>query len=152
MQVRFEVRDFGDEAAAMQALKEGRAPEEEYHLWGSITIEQPGLAPLVLRDDLSSLGPALCIAVPKALRRDGRASLPVGDWPTDFLFESRAGTVPGVVHLSGPRGEDMEFPQEELLAGLSACGERLRDFIQTLALTHPQFAFSGNLLAAHQPP
>jgi len=147
MHIRFEIRDFGDEAAALQALNEGRAPAEADHLWGSIVIEQAGQAPVVLKDDLTSLGRGACAKVPELLRREGRASLAVGDWPTDYLFEAQAGTV----HLTGPGGEDASFPQDELLDGLNACGRRLLAFIERLALTCPQYAFSGRSLAAKLP-
>lgn len=149
MRITFEIDDFGDEAASQQAVAEGRAPEEPYHLWGRIVLQQPGQPSVVIDDDLTLLGLALCADVPAALRRDGRAQLHLAGWPGKYSFVAEAGSVPALVHLTGSKETDVRLPQDELLQGLHACGQRLAVFIRTLAVSCPQYARSGLTLAAN---
>lgn len=144
MQIRFEIDDFGDEAASAQAVAEGRAPEEAYHLWGRIVIEQPGQPEVVIDDDMTLLGLALCVDVPTALRRDGRSELRLAGWPGRYSFTAEAGSV----HLTGSKNTDVSYPQAELLQALHDCGQRLATLIQTLAVSCPQYGHAGRTLAA----
>nr|WP_316642343.1 hypothetical protein [uncultured Roseateles sp.] len=145
MQVRFEIDDFGDEAAALQAVSDGRAPEEADHLWGRIVLEHAGQPTVAIEDDLTMLGLALCVDVPAALLREGRADLRLVGWPGEYAFVADAGHV----HLTGSLDTDATLPQTELQQQLGACGKRLAAFINKLAATCPQYAFSGQALAAN---
>ncbi|TDP72296.1 hypothetical protein [Roseateles toxinivorans] len=145
MQVRFEIDDFGDEAASIQAVADGRAPEEPYHLWGRVLLEQEGQPTVVIDDDMTLLGLALCADVPAALRRDGKAQLRLAGWPGSYSFVAEG----GVVHLTGSKDTDVRLDQAELLQGLHACGQRLAAFIQTLAVSCPQYGKAGRVLATN---
>lgn len=144
MQIRFEIDDFGDEATSQQAVADGRAPEEEYHLWGRFVLSHAGQPEVVIDDDMTMLGLALCVDVPAALRREGKAQLRLAGWPGHYSFVAEAGTV----HLTGSKNTDVSYPLPELLQGLHDCGQRLAAFIETLAVSCPQYGHAGRTLAA----
>jgi len=142
MQIKFETADFGDEAASLRAAAEGGAPAEAEHLWGRIVLDHPGQPTIVVFDDLSMLGLALCVDVPTAIAQHGRAELRLVGWPGEFTFSAQGDDV----QVTGSMDEDATFPREELLAGLHACGQRLAAFMKELSVGCPQFAFSCRAL------
>lgn len=145
MQVQFETDDFGDEAASVLAAADGAAPEEEYHIWGRIVLDHPGQPTVKIFDDLTTLGYTLCVDACAALEREGRAELRLVGWPGDFTFVATGSAV----RVTGSQGEDATFPRQELLAAIRACGQRLAAFMNELAVTSPQFGFSGQELGKH---
>jgi len=143
MQARFAVDDFGDEAAALKAAADGRAPEEAEHLWGRVVLEHAGQPAVAIQDDLSMLGLALCVDVPAALRREGRAELHLVGWPGEFSFAAEGANA---VRVTGSQGEQAVFPKQALIDALHGCGQRLAAFMTELAGGSPQFGFSAKAL------
>jgi hypothetical protein len=142
MQVKFEIDDFGDEAASEQAAAAGAAPEEADHLWGKIILEHAGERSVSIEDDLSILGLALCAVVPTNIEAAGKAELRMVGWPGEYNFVADGDAV----RVTGTLGEDATFPRQDLLMELHACGERLAACMESLSVGNPQFAFSTEAL------
>lgn len=143
LRVFFETLDFGDEAASVGAAAAGCVPKDADHLWGQIILDSPGQPTLILRDDLTMLGLALCVNVPAALTRDGRATLRLADRPVDYSFTAARDTV----QVTGSQGDAASFHDAALMQALQACGLRLSAFMTALAASCPQYAFSAQALA-----
>lgn len=142
MDVRFSTADFGDESASLAAAESGVPLQEQYHVFGTVVLEQPGQDPLSIYDDLPFLVLELCVRVPAALAESGEAQVRLIEWPNSFKLEAKG----NVVHVTGERGESASFPEAELLPALRDCGRRFAGFLESVAQAAPQFEERAQLL------
>lgn len=145
MDVTFTVSELGDEAAARQALDEGRLPEEPEYLWGSVAFVHAGQPTLVLSDDLQAVAGTLCGAVAARVRAGTPVDLSLVGSPG--LWQWRAdGTA--AVRVQADDGQEAVYPRAALADALQACGRRLVALLEAMAALEPHRASVARRIAA----
>lgn len=134
MKINFET-EFGDEFASMNAVRDGKFLDEDYHLWGAVIFSIDGQTPIKLNDDFTMMALRIFLDVPDRLNKIGQVDLSLvsGSGVYSFTIQNK------IVQIKGSEGEIAEFPIEDFLFELRSCGLRFLAFMEEISICYPKF-------------